>query len=108
MCNHKPSDVTEDELKLTYKNYSKLRSLMDLVLSILHSNRREIIEQKNTQIKHDLNLVRIKWMEMDLSYALTFCMIHKHVFDFLLNLNECFDMVEDAIKRWYQIRMRHH
>ena len=37
-----------------------------------------------------------------------FHMLHEYVHDALLKMNGFFDMGEDAIERWNQIRMRHH
>ena len=46
--------------------------------------------------------------EMNVSYAPNFHMLCDHVPDALLKMNGFFDMGEDAIERWHQIRMRHH
>ena len=56
-------------------------------------------EEKIDMLKCDLNLVRIKWHEMHLSYAPKFHMLYENVPDILLNLNGFYDMGEDAIER---------
>ena len=62
----------------------------------------EIETEKIEMSKHDLNLVRIKWHEMNLSYTPRLHMLYEHVPDSLLNLNGFYDMgsmqLNDCIK----------
>ena len=46
--------------------------------------------------------------EINLSCTPKFHMLHEHVPNMLLEMNGLFDMGEDTIERWHQIRMCHH
>ena len=81
---------------------------MDPVFSVLNSKRGDVTEDKIEILKCDLNLVRIKWHEMNLSYVPKCHLLYEHVPDIFLQMNGLYDMVEDAIERWHQICMRYH
>ena len=65
-------------------------------------------EEKIEMLKYNLNLVRNKWHEIYLSCTPKRHMLYECDPDILLNLNGFCDVGEDAIVRWYQIRMRRH
>ena len=44
---------------------------------------------------------------MNFSYAPKFHVLHEHILSILQEMNVFFDMGEDAIERWYQVRTRH-
>ena len=104
----KPNNVSNNEIDEITKNYANLCHLMDNMFSILHSKRGGITDEKINALKDDLNLVRMKWHDMGLSYTPKFHVLHEHAADFLLTLNGFYDMGEDAIERWHQIRLKHH
>ena len=45
---------------------------------------------------------------MNLSHTPKFHVLHEHTPSIIIEMNGFFDMGEDAIERWHQIRMRHH
>jgi len=73
----------------------------------MHSKRGSVTISKVNALKTDLNLLRIKWNEMNLSYTPKFHVLYEHSADLLLEMNGFYDMGEDAIERWHQIRLRH-
>lgn len=105
---NKPSNITVEEIDEMCIGYGCLCVLMDSVFSTLHAKRGAIAIDMINVLKSDLNLVRIKFKELNLSYTPKFHMLYEHVPKFLLELNGFYDMGEDAIERWHQIRMRHH
>ena len=105
---HKPSNVTVEEIDEICIGYGRLCVLMDSVFSTLHAKRGTITIDMINVLKSDLDLARIKFMELNLSFTPKFHMLYEHVPKFLLELNGFYDMGEDAIERWHQIRMRHH
>lgn len=106
--NHKPSNVSNEEIDLNCINYSRLCSLMDRIFSALHLKRGFVTTDEIDALKLDLNLVRLKWKEMSLSFMPKFHVLYVHMPDLLLLMNGFKDMGEDAIERWHQICMRHH
>ena len=104
----KPNIVTLEDIETTCNNYSGLCPLMDSIFSTLNSKRGDMKEEKIETLKCDLNLARIKWYEIILGYAPKFHMLYEHVHDISLDLNCFYEMGEDSIEKWHQIRMRHH
>ena len=82
--------------------------MMDAVFSTLHSSRGTASIDKTKALKHDLNLMRIKWIEMGLSFTQKFHVLFEHLPDVLLELDGFYDMGEDAIERWHQMRLKHY
>ena len=107
-CMNRPNTVSLKEIETTWTKYSRLCTLMDSVFSALHSKRGDVTEKKIGMLKYDINLVRIKWNEIHLSYVPKFHMLYEHVPDILLNLNGFYDVGEDSIEQWHQISLRHH
>ena len=105
---NKPQNVTLDEVNLICCNYGRLCGLMDSVFSTLHSKWDTVTEEKINTLKSDLDLVRIKWNEINISFTTKFHVLYEHVPDLLLDMNAFYDMGEDTIERWHQIRMRHY
>jgi len=58
-------------------------------------------------LKDELNLLRLKWEEMNLSFNPKFHLLYEHTITYLKYLNGFFDLGKDAIERWHQLRMRH-
>ena len=105
---NKPSNVTVEEIDEMCNGCGRLRVLIDSVFSTLHAKRGTITIDVINVLKSDLNLVRIKFIELNLSFTPKFHMLYEHAPKFLLELNGFYEMGEDAIERWHQIRMRHH
>ena len=61
-----------------------------------------------TDLKSDLNLIRIVWNEIGLSCTPKFHALNEHSSDILHKLRGFYDMGEDSIERWHQIRLRCH
>ena len=74
----------------------------------MHSKRDTVTSAIINSIKFVLNSLRIKLNEMNLIYAPKFHLLYEHVPFYLEYLNGFYDMGEEAIERWYQMRMRHH
>lgn len=75
---------------------------------MLHSKRGAVTKDAPRELKSDLNLVRIKWKEMNHSFNPKFFILCEHTPYLLLQMNGFFDIVEDVIERWNQARMRCH
>ena len=105
---HKPHNVGMNEIREICTGFGRLLSLLDSVFSTLHAKRNSVTASRLETLKSDLNLVRIKWNEMNLSYTPKFHLLYEHVPGILFELNGFFDMGEDCIERWHQIRMRHY
>ena len=104
----KPECISDDEIVNVCVSYGRLSSIMDGIFSILHSKRGTVTNEKIIELKNDLNLLRVKWKELNLSFTPKFHLLYEHTPHFLQTMNGFFDMGEDAIERWHQIRMRHH
>ena len=94
---NKPGEVSLEEIESTCNNYSRLCSLIDSVFNLLHSKRGEATEDKIEVLKYDLNLARIKWQEMNLSYVPKFHLLYEYVPEILLQMNGFYDMGKDDI-----------
>lgn len=104
----KPSNETVEEIGKMRNEYSGLRVLMDSAFSASHAKRDVIAFDAIDVLKSDLNLARIKSVELNLSFTPKFHIFHEHTPKFLLELNGFYEMEKDAIERWHQIRMWNH
>ena len=96
---NKPDSVRNEEIRTTCLNHSRLCSLMDSIFSAMYSKRGSMTISKVNALKTDLNLLRIKWNKMNLSYTLKFHVLHEHLADLLLEMDSFYDVDEDAIER---------
>ena len=96
---NKPDSVSDEEIRTTCLNYSRLCSLMDSIFSTMHSKRGSVTISKVNTLKTDLNLLRIKWNEMNLSYTPKFHVLYEHSADLLLEMDGFYNMDKDAIER---------
>ena len=60
------------------------------------------------ELKVELNLLRTKCNEMNFSFTPKFYLLYEHAADFLRGIKRFFDIGEDAVERWYQIRICYH
>ena len=104
----KLKNVISDEVNSICCSYGQLCSLIDSVFYTLHSKWGTVTEEKINTLKSDLDLVRIKWNEMNMNSTPKFHTLYEHVPDLLLDMNGFYDMGEDDIERWHQIRMQHY
>ena len=96
---NKSSNIIVEEIDEMCIGYGRLCVLMDSVFSTLHAKRGTITINMINVLKSDLDLVRIKFMELNLSFTQKFHMLYEYVPKFLLELNGFYDMGEDAIER---------
>ena len=58
---HKPDDVSIEEINLQHTNHARVCGFMDAMFSTLHAKRGTIADDKTSTLKDNLNLVRLKW-----------------------------------------------
>ena len=58
---HKPDNVSIEEIDLQCTNCTRVCGLMDATFSTLHAKRGTVTDENISTLKDDLNLIRLKW-----------------------------------------------
>jgi hypothetical protein len=99
-------DVSNEEVDEVCTAHARLLSLLDQLFAILGMERGKVDDAVVKKFNEVIELMRVKWLEMELPLTLKWHLLLNHSLTQLVALNGFADMSEDRIERYHQLRER--